>query len=224
MVLNNNFKKMKKRFWFAIGALVLSSTAATLYLKDPTAVATSAATGYEIGATVADFKLKNVDGNTVTLSDYKDKKGAIVVFTCNHCPFAKAYEDRIMELDKKYAPLGYPVLAVQPNDPVAYEEDSFERMKARAKEKGYTFPYMIDDNQAVAKAFGAARTPHVFILKNNSGKFNLEYTGTIDDNAQDPAGVTKRYVEDAVSNLLGGKPVVTTTTKAVGCAIRWKDA
>ena len=214
----------KKRFWFAIVALVLSSTAATLYLKDPAAVAVAATTGYEIGATVVDFKLKNVDDKTVSLSDYKDKKGVIVVFTCNHCPFAKAYEDRIMALDKKYASLGFPVLAIQPNDPVAYEEDSFDRMKARAKEKGYTFPYMIDDDQTVAKAFGAVRTPHVFILKNNGGRFNVEYMGTIDDNAQDPAGVTKRYVEDAVSNIAAGKPVVTTTTKAVGCAIRWKDA
>lgn len=97
-------------------------------------------------------------------------------------------------------------------------------MKKRAQEKGFTFPYLQDDTQGVAKAFGATRTPHVFILRNDGGKFTVQYIGTIDDNYQDPAGVTKRYVEDAVSNILMGKPVVVTQTKAVGCAIGWKDA
>jgi peroxiredoxin len=215
-------KNMAKKFWMALIMVLALGTAATLWFKQKNAQA--AAVGYEIGTTVADFKLKNIDGNTISLSDYKAQKGVIVVFTCNHCPFAKAYEDRVMALDKKYASLGYPVVAINSNDVTTYEEDSFDNMKARAKDKGYSFPYLFDETQAVAKAFGATRTPHVFVLKNDGGKFTVQYIGTIDDNAQDANGVTKRYVEDAVNNLSAGKPVVTTTTKAVGCAIRWRDA
>jgi glutathione peroxidase-family protein len=165
-----------------------------------------------------------VDGNAVSLANYKDKKGVIVVFTCNHCPFAKAYEDRIMALDKKYSSLGMPVVAINANDASEYEEDSFDNMKKRARDKGYSFPYLHDETQAVAKAFGAMRTPHVFMLRNDGGKFTVQYIGTIDDNYQDASGVTKRYVEDAANNILAGKPVVVNQTKAIGCAISWKEA
>ncbi|MFN8348428.1 MAG: thioredoxin family protein [Spirosomataceae bacterium] len=213
---------MKNKFWLSLVAVLALGTATTLFFQQQKAQAFPK--GYPIGAAVADFKLQNVNGATVSLSNYKDKKGVIVVFTCNHCPFAKAYEERIMELDKKYAPQNFPVLAINSNDGADYEEDSFDNMKKRAGEKGYTFPYLQDSTQAVAKAFGATRTPHVFILRNDGGKFTVQYIGTIDDNYQDPAGVTKRYVEDAVSNILTGKPVVVTQTKAVGCAIGWKDA
>lgn len=215
-------KNMKKKFGIALVAVLALGTAATLFFKQKNAEASSA--GYEVGATVAGFQLKSVDGNTVSLTDFKTQKGVIVVFTCNHCPFAKAYEDRVLALDKKYAGLGYPVVAINSNDVTTYEEDSFENMKIRAKDKNYSFPYLFDESQAVAKAFGATRTPHVYILKNEGSKFTVQYIGTIDDNAQDASGVTKRYVEDAVNNLSTGKPVVVTTTKAVGCAIRWRDA
>ncbi len=181
------------------------------------------AQGYQLGDAVANFRLKNVDGSMISLSDYASKKGVIVVFTCNHCPFARAYEDRIGSLDGKFAPQGYPVVAINPSDPVAYEDDTFEQMQERARAKNYTYPYLADATQAVAHDFGATRTPHVFVLKNQGGKFSVQYIGTVDDNPQDPAGVTKRYVDDAVSNLLAGKPVVITTTKAIGCAIKWKD-
>ena len=213
---------MKKKFGISLVVVLVLGTAATLFFRQKNAEA--APSGYEIGANVADFKLKNVDGNSVALADFKSQKGLIVVFTCNHCPFAKAYEDRVLALDKKYAAAGFPVLAINSNDVTTYEEDSFDNMKTRAKEKGYSFPYLFDETQAVAKTFGATRTPHVYVLKNEGGKFTVQYIGTIDDNAQDAAGVTKRYVEDAVNNLSAGKPVVTTTTKAVGCAIRWRDA
>ena len=184
---------------------------------------TPVALGYNIGDAIADFKLKNINGKMVSLSDFASAKGFIVVFTSNHCPFSKSYEDRVIALDNKYASQGFPLIAINPNDPEAYEEDSFANMQARAKEKGYTYPYLADDTQTVSKLFGAMRTPQIYVLKKEGGKIILSYLGAIDDNAQDPSGVTKRYVEDAVNNLLAGKPVVTTATKAVGCAIKWKN-
>jgi peroxiredoxin len=213
---------MNKKFWVSLIVVLALGTAATMIFKQKNAQAASS--GYEIGAAVTDFKLKNTDGTTFALSNYKDKKGVIVVFTCNHCPFAKAYEDRIIDLDKKFAASGFPVVAINPSDASSYDEDSFDNMKARSAQKGYTFPYLNDETQSVAKTFGAARTPHLFVLKNEGGRFIVQYIGTIDDNAQDPASVTKRYVEDAIGNLLAGKPVVTTQTKAIGCSIKWKDA
>lgn len=213
---------MKNKFWATLFAALTVGIATTLLFHQQRAQASSV--GYPIGGTVAEFKLQNAKGGTVSLSDYKDKKGVIVVFTCNHCPFAKAYEERIIALDKKYAALNFSVVAINSNDASDYEDESMENMKKRATEKGYTFPYLQDATQAVAKAFGATRTPHVFVLRNENAKFTVQYIGTIDDNYQDPAGVTKRYVEDAVNNILAGKPVVVTHTKAVGCAIGWKDA
>jgi peroxiredoxin len=199
----------------AVGALVASFTTSQK----------AEATAYTIGDAVADFKLKNVDGKTLSLATYRpEAKGYIVVFTCNHCPFAKAYESRIMALDKKYAAQGYPLVTINSSDPAAYEEDSFENMKTRATERGYTFPYLVDETQQVARAFGATRTPTMFVVKKEGDKFTVQYIGAIDDNAQDTNGITKRYVEDAVNNLLAGKPVMTTVTKSVGCAIKWKDA
>src|SRR5690242_15461694 len=118
-----------------------------------------AASGYKPGDKARDFNLKNIDGKNVTLADYKSAKGFIVVFTCNHCPFAKAYEDRIVALDKKYAAKGYPVIAINPNDPNREPEDSYDNMIARAKEKKFTFPYLVDESQDIAKAYGATRTP-----------------------------------------------------------------
>ena len=179
---------------------------------------------YNVGDTVADFSLKSTDGKQVSLATYRsDAKGYIIAFTCNHCPFSRAYEDRIIALDRSYSAKGYPVIAINPNDPSAYEEDSFDNMKARAKEKGYPFPYLADDSQGVTRAFGATRTPSIYVIKKEGDKFTVQYMGTIDDNSQDPAGVTKKYVEDAINNLLIGKPVMMTTTKSLGCAIKWKS-
>ncbi len=180
--------------------------------------------GYRIKDEVTAFTLANVDGKKVSLADYAKGKGVIVVFTCNHCPFAKAYEDRIIALDKKFRPGGYPVVAINPTDAATYEEDSFEKMKQRASEKKYPFPYLVDADQQIAKKFGASKTPHLFVLQNTGGKFTVEYIGTVDDNPQDPSGVSKRYVEEAVNHLIAGKPVGTTSTKAIGCVIKWKDA
>jgi glutathione peroxidase-family protein len=181
-----------------------------------------AAPGYGIGDAVANFRLRNVDGTTVSLGDFAQRKGLIVVFTCNHCPFSRAYEDRLIALHQRYQPQGFPVVAINPNDPAAYEEDSFENMKLRAREKAYPFPYLLDESQDVARAFGATRTPHAFVLRRDGDRFTVQYIGALDDNSQDASGVTRRFVEDAVNNLLAGKPVSLNTTKSVGCAIKWK--
>ena len=180
--------------------------------------------GYKIGDTVKDFSLRNVDGKMVSLGNYKEAKGFIVVFTCNHCPFAKAYESRIMALDKKYATKGYPVIAINPNDPSIVEEDSYANMVALAKEKNYSFPYLIDETQDIAHAFGAARTPHVFILKKEDGKNILKYIGAIDNNSEDAEKANEHFVENAVDALLAGKSVTTSETKAIGCTIKWKTS
>ena len=221
---------MKKQILIVVAMLVVGGVFSTYFFKkvdaaEPTQVPTikPEALGYNVGDAIADFKLKNVDGKIVSLTDFGSAKGFIVVFTSNHCPFSKSYEDRVIALNTKYASQGFPVIAINPNDPEAYEEDSFVNMQARAKEKGYTYPYLADDSQSVSKLFGAMRTPQIYVLKKEGGKMIVSYLGAIDDNAQDPSGVTKHYVEDAVNNLLAGKPVVTTTTKAVGCAIKWKS-
>ncbi len=180
--------------------------------------------GYEIGDTVADFKLKNVDGKMVSLSDFTSSKGAIVVFDCNTCPYSKAYNSRILALNQKYASQGYPVIAINPNDPDKSAGDSFDSNVAQAKEKGYTFPYLSDENQAVTSAFGATNTPHVFIVQRSGNQFKLVYIGAIDDSARDQNAIKVKYVEDAVEALLQGKTVQSTRTKAIGCTIKFKNA
>ncbi len=177
---------------------------------------------YAIGDEAADFSLLNIDGKKKSLASLNNAKGFIVVFTSNHCPFSKAYEERLVGLDAKYANLGYPVVALNPNDPDAYEEDTHENMKKRAAEKGFTFPYLVDDI-GIGQVYGARRTPHVFVLKKENGKNIVKYMGAIDDNAQDASSVNKKYVEEAVDNLLSNKPVVTQNTKAIGCAIKWRS-
>lgn len=178
--------------------------------------------GYKVGDKAIDFKLKNIDGKMVSLADYKDAKGFIVVFTCNHCPVAKAYEDRIIALDNKYRPLNYPVIAINPNDPTIVAEDDFATMQQRAKAKNYGFPYLVDGTQDIAKAYGATKTPHVFVLQKSGADYIVKYIGAIDDNMDEPSAVKEKYVEEAVDALLAGKPITTNNTKAIGCGIKWK--
>lgn len=180
--------------------------------------------GYEVGDTVADFKLKNVNGKMVSLSDYTSSKGVIVIFDCNTCPYSKAYNQRILELNKNYASKGFPVVAIQPNDPAISPGDSFDEMVKQAERKKYDFPYLLDETQSVSRAFGATNTPHVFLLKNNGGKFSVAYIGAIDDAPRDAAGVSKKYVEEAINAILSSKEVPSTKTKAIGCTIKWKNA
>jgi peroxiredoxin len=178
---------------------------------------------YGVGDSVADFKLKNVDGKMIALSDYKTSKGVIVIFDCNTCPYSQKYNDRIIGLNKKYASKGFPVVTINANDPEISAGDSFQDMVALAKRKNYDFPYLVDETQNVAKSFGATNTPHVFVLKNDGGSFKVAYIGAIDDNSRDEASVSKKYVEEAVDALLSSKPVPSTKTKAIGCTIKWKN-
>lgn len=179
--------------------------------------------GYKVGDKVEDFKLEGVDGSMVSMAGFKEAKGFIIVFTCNHCPYAKMYEDRIMQLDEKYAALGYPVIAINPNDPERQPEDSFANMKARAEEKGYSFPYVMDRSQDVARRFGAAYTPHTFVLKKEGSDYKVAYIGAIDDNYRDAESAKKFYVESAVDALLENKAPAEPTVKGVGCSIKWKS-
>lgn len=183
---------------------------------------TKAHEGLHTGQVASDFKLKNIDGKMVSMADYKDAKGFIVTFTCNHCPYAKAYEDRIIALNNKYAAMGYPVIAVNPNDAIQYPEDDFNSMKLRAKEKKFTFPYLHDESQEVAKKYGAIKTPHIFILQKENQQLVVKYIGAIDDNWEDATAVKEKYVESAVDALLKGQPVVVENTKAIGCGVKWK--
>ena len=138
--------------------------------------------GYHLGDAVSDFSLKNINGKNVSLADYSESKGFIITFTCNHCPYAVAYEDRIIALDKTYAAKGYPVIAINPNDAVQYPDDDFKSMQTRAKDKQFTFPYLHDESQAVAKKFGALKTPHMYVVQKEGGKLIIKYIGAIDDN------------------------------------------
>lgn len=178
--------------------------------------------GVKPGDKAIGFTLKNVDGTSVSLTDYIDQKGVILVFTCNPCPFAKAYEQRIIKLHENYAELGFPVVAINPNDEEISPEDSFENMKARASERNYPFPYLKDETQEVFKAYGASRTPHVFLLKNNGGDFTVSYIGAIDDNAMDASAVGQTYVADAIRALMSGRDPDPAFTKAIGCTIKTK--
>ena len=180
--------------------------------------------GYKVGDYATDFSLQNIDGKKVSLSQYKEAKGFIVVFTCNHCPYAKMYEDRIIELNNKYADKGYPVIAINPNDGDKQPEDSFENMQKRAKEKGFPFPYLHDASQEVTTTYGATRTPHVYLLNKDKKGYKVEYIGAIDNNHKDAAQADQKYVEDALNQMMAGKKPKTTSTKAVGCSIKWKDA
>ncbi|MCW3126773.1 MAG: redoxin [Bacteroidetes bacterium] len=181
-------------------------------------------TAYQVGDNVADFSLKSTDGRMVSLSSYKNAKGFIVVFTCNHCPFAKKYQERMNALNKKYTEKGFPLLAISSNDAIAVPSDSYENMQARAKEEHYNFPYLFDETQSVAKTFGAAKTPQAFVLAKENGKLVLKYSGAIDDNGAEPAKVTRHYAEDAVNALLTGKKIDVTETRSIGCPIKWKNS
>ena len=202
---------MRKQF------LSLSALLCTLFF-----IAATPDGGYAPGSKAIDFKLKNVDGKMVSLADYKDAKGFIVTFTCNHCPFAKAYEDRIIALHNKYAAKGYPVVAINPNDKEIAPEDSYEGMIERAKEKHFPFAYLYDESQEIAKTYGATRTPHMYVLKKEGSDLVVKYVGAIDDNADDPSAVKTKYLENALDEIIAGKEVTTNSTKAIGCTIKWR--
>lgn len=177
--------------------------------------------GYEPGMEATDFNLKNIDGKMVSMLGMTEAKGCIVVFTCNECPFARKYENRIIALDKKYKPLGYPVIAINSNDTFNYPEEVHKEKVKRANDKGFTFPYLTDETQNVARTFGAMKTPHIFLINKENGKLMVKYTGGIDNNFENVDKVTKKYLENALDELIAGKEITVKTTKAVGCMIKW---
>jgi peroxiredoxin len=203
--------KIKAMFMLAICLLLL--TAAQPFKS-----------GYGVGDRVADFKLKSTDGKMVSLTDYKNAKGVIVIFDCNTCPYSKAYNERIISLNNRYAEKGFPVIAINANDPEKSPGDSFDEMVQHAKSNSYKFPYLFDETQAVARAFGATNTPHVFILEKTADDFKIVYIGAIDNNVRDANAADKKYVQQAIDALLEGKEIPATKTKAVGCGIKWKAA
>ncbi|CDF79455.1 alkyl hydroperoxide reductase and/or thiol-speci fic antioxidant family (AhpC/TSA) protein [Formosa agariphila KMM 3901] len=173
--------------------------------------------GYKIGDVATDFKLKNVDGNMFSLSDIKDAKGYIVVFTCNECPFSKMYEDRLIDLHNTYAPKGYSVVAINPNYTESNPKENFEAIKTRAEEKAFPFVYLADEGQKIFPQYGAVRTPHVFLLDQDK---KVQYIGTIDDNAKSAEDVKIKYVEDAIAALENGTKPNPNFTKAIGCPVK----
>ena len=198
-----------------IGQLFITLFTLTVTLADAQVSA-----GYKVGDQAADFSLKNVDGTMVSLADYKGVNGYIVIFTCNTCPYAQMYEDRIIALHAKYASQGYPVVAINPNDPDVKPGDDFAAMQARAKEKKFPFKYLFDAGQKVYPVFGATRTPHIFLLDANR---YVRYIGAIDDNAQNPGEVTVKYLENAIAALKAGNNPDPAETKAIGCTIKVKS-
>ncbi|WP_019671386.1 thioredoxin family protein [Eudoraea adriatica] len=176
--------------------------------------------GYGIGDYATDFSLPDINGKKVSLADFKDAKGYLVIFTCNTCPYSIAYEDRIIALDKKYKTKGVPVIAINPNDPDLQPADDVQHMKKRAMEKGFTFPYLVDEKQEIFPQYGATKTPHVYLLEKTKNGNVVRYIGTIDDNYSDASSVKTRYVENAVDAMLSGEEIPLTTTRAIGCSIK----
>jgi len=172
-----------------------------------------------IGDSAPSFRLPSIDGRDYSLKDFKEEKAVIVMFSCNHCPTVKAYEDRFTELQDDYDGKGVKLIAINANDDKKYPEDSFENMKIRAREKGFNFPYLRDESQKVAKAYGAERTPEVFIFDK---KRILRYHGRIDDNVHAPDLVREPYLRQAIDAILEGKAVPLEETEPVGCTIKWK--
>jgi len=173
----------------------------------------------EIGQRAPDFSLPGVDGKDYTLNSFKDKKVIVVLFTCNHCPYAQAYEDRLVNIQRDFDAKGAQFVAINPNDSAGYPEDGFENMVKRAKKKQFNFPYLRDEAQRVARAYGAEYTPEVFVL---NAKHEVRYIGRVDDNWQHPDKARTHDLRDAIAAVLAHKKVANPVTHAIGCTIKWK--
>jgi hypothetical protein len=206
------------RFAFVLAALATALPAAPrAQAADPPAPAALA-----LGATLpmGDVALKNVDGRELTLAKSAGRKGTLVIFICNHCPWVKMWQPRIADVGNAALKQGFGVVAVNGNDPAAYPEDAFDVMVERAKEVGYRFPYVVDATSDVARAFGATKTPEAYLF---DAKGRLVYHGAIDDNARDAKAVKSRWLADAVAAVAAGKPVPVAESKALGCSIKFRE-
>lgn len=177
-------------------------------------------TNLKIGSKIPNFNLPGIDGKSYSPSTFQDSKVLIVIFTCNHCPYVKAYEDRLINLQKEFLDKAVRFIAINSNDEINYPEDSFENMVKRAKEKGYNFPYLRDKTQETAKIFGASHTPEIFVFNQNR---TLQYHGGIDDSWKEPNKVTKKYLKNAIEAILSDKPIENTNTQAIGCTVKWAN-
>jgi peroxiredoxin len=173
----------------------------------------------QLGSSIPDFNLPAVDGKNYSLNSFKDKKALIIIFSCNHCPYVQAYEDRIIEIQKDYEKYGVVIAAVNSNDAVKYPDDSFEEMKKHSAMKKFNFVYLRDEDQSVAKSFDAAHTPEIFLFNEEQ---KLAYHGKIDDNWQDVLKVKTKYLRNALNELLAGKEISVPETYSIGCTIKWK--
>jgi len=180
------------------------------------------AQGVKVGDKAPDFNLKNVDGKMVSMADYSDAKGFVVIFSCNHCPYVMAYEDRMIEIHNLYASKGFPVIAINSNDPSAQPQDSYENMIERARDKKFPFAYLFDEGQKIYPIYGAMRTPHVFLLNKQNDDLIVEYIGAIDDNYKDASAVKEPFLKNAIEALLAGNKPPVSETKAIGCTIKVK--
>ena len=201
-------------------AILLSAICVVVLSSFILSVNESIGKGYHIGSEVADINLLNVDNKMVSFSDFPDAKGFIVIFTCNTCPFAVASEDRINALDAEFKTKGYPVIAINPNNPEVQPDDTFVLMQQKAKAKDFTFPYLYDESHRVYAEFGAAKTPHVYLLQKENGKNIVKYIGAIDDNVRKASSVKDRFLANAIYELLAGKEVTVKETKAIGCSVK----
>lgn len=173
-----------------------------------------------IGQPAPDFSLPGVDGKTYSLASFKDARLLVVVFSCNHCPYVVGSEDRMVSLAKEYAPRGVTMVAINSNETDNHPLDSFEHMVSRAKEKQFPFPYLRDESQQVAKAYGALRTPHFYVFDSDR---RLRYTGRMDDSPKDASLAKTHELRDALDDLLSGKPVRVPVTNPLGCNVKWRD-
>lgn len=181
---------------------------------------TSFAQGYQVGDVATDFRLLNVDGRYVSMADFPDAKGFVIIFSCNHCPFVVATEDRMIELHNEYARKGFPLIAINPNDSIAEPRDSYSQMIIRAQEKNFPFPYLLDADQHLYPVYGATHTPHVFLLERVGDELIVAYIGAIDDNHRDATQVQERFLANAIDALLAGRRPDPAVTRAIGCTIK----
>lgn len=226
-------KLLKQSVWMFLAVLLVtacSSEAPATETEETTVETTETTTeapkteeeapkGYQVGDIASEFHLKNVDGEMMGMGNFPDAKGYVIVFTCNHCPYSIAYEDRLIALDEKYKALGYPVIAINPNDPEVVPEDSYEAMVKRSEEKGFTFPYLFDDKQEVYPKYGATKTPHVYVVTKTEEGNKVAYIGAIDDSKEE-AEVKEHYLANALDALVKGEEPNPSFTKAFGCSVK----
>lgn len=202
---------MKRKHIYLEIAVVLTIIVTVFGFKsDPNTLVI--ADGYTIGDVVSEINLKDVNGKMVSYASYPKAKGFIVIFTCNTCPYAVASEDRIIALDAEFKGQGYPVIAINPNNPKVQPDDTFELMQVKAREKGFTFPYLYDASSTVYAEYGAKKTPHVYLLQREEGKNIVKYIGAIDDNVRDGNAVKERFLANAVNELIAGKEISVKET------------